>query len=420
MSNPVAPLPVKSLVVAALLIAAGSASRSTDLRLIASLSAQQQPASSPVPAGVVRMQGDPSSASIQSGALVGNLTYHFGPVQHTQKIFTIFWQGGGTPFPSAYQTTINQFVRDLSYTPYYGIASQYNDSAAKINPTLAFGGTWLDTTNPLPSAALASEDLLAEVNRAKAANGWTSDANSYFQIYTPAGVASTFSGICGLHYFANPAFGQIIFPQPGCFPAAPYPNDAVVDAAINISAHEILETVTDPQGNAWFFQNSGGEIGDLCAWMFGTRAGDGSNVIMNGHPYVVQMEWSNAISGCTLTSVLPSAIITANGQGDPLTLHAGSPLQLTIAATGGTPGFANPSDVYVGVAAPFGLLWLGGGGFTTATTALYHGPLANFGPLTLLTVPNVSALPPGDYLWFIAVTGPSGTFSDVVQTTIQP
>jgi hypothetical protein len=206
MLHRVTPLLRKALVSATLAIGAAGASMSTDL-LVARVSAQEQPRA-PIPGGIVRMQGDPDSVSIQGAPAVGNMTYHGGPVQHTQKIFTIFWQGNGTPFPSGYQTTINQFVRDLSFTPYYGIGSQYGDAIAKINPTLTFGGTWLDTTNVLPNAALSSEDLLAEVNRAKAANGWTNDANTYFQIYTPAGIGSAFSGICGLHYFFNPAFGR--------------------------------------------------------------------------------------------------------------------------------------------------------------------------------------------------------------------
>jgi hypothetical protein len=108
--------------------------------------------------------------------------------------------------------------------------------------------------------------------------------------------------------------------------------------------------------------------------------------------------------------VLSSTTVTANGQDGPLTLHAGSPLHIAIAANGGTAGFANPSDVYLVVSAPFGLLWLDSSGFTTTATPLNLGPLANFGPTTFLSVSNVSSLPSGTYSWFIVVTGASGTF----------
>jgi hypothetical protein len=248
------------------------------------------------------MENDQTSRAVLAGASVGNMTYHGGPVQHTQKVFTIFWNPTVTAFPAGYQTTINQFVQDLNRTSYYAIASQYGDGAGTISTVVSLGGTWLDTVNPLPRTALTFSDLANEVSRAIAAKGWTSDANSYFQIYTPSGISNgDASNICGLHYGSNPAFGQILFPQPGCFESSPWPNGQTVDAAINTSAHEIMETVTDPLGDAWYFMNGSGEIGDLCNFMFGGRATDGSNVNLNGHKYIVQQQWSNAISGCALS-----------------------------------------------------------------------------------------------------------------------
>ncbi len=278
---------------------------------------------SPPLAGVVPMENDPMSRVVRGGALVGNMTYHAGPVQHTQKIFTIFWAGPSGSFLSGYQTTINQFVQDLNGSPYYATASQYNDTVGYISTGLVYGGTWLDTTNAIPNVNVSYADLLAEVNRAKIANGWTSDANSYFQVYTPSGYLSTISGICGLHWFANPAIGQILYPQAGCFESSPWPNGQVVDAAINVSAHEILETVTDPLGNAWYYVDTSGENGDLCNFNFGARAADGSNATLNGRNYIIQQEWSNAVSGCAMsysslgpptaaTLVSPSGYISTN------------------------------------------------------------------------------------------------------------
>ena len=90
------------------------------------------------------------------------MTYHGGPVQHTQKIFTIFWAPPPYSFPSGFQSTNNQFVQDLNGSSYYGIASQYNDSVGFISTTALFGGTWFDITNPFPSNSLGFSDLLAE------------------------------------------------------------------------------------------------------------------------------------------------------------------------------------------------------------------------------------------------------------------
>jgi hypothetical protein len=152
-------------------------------------------------------------------------------------------------------------------------------------------------------------------------------------------------------------------------------------------------------------------------FIFGPRAGDGSNVFLNGRPYLVQQEWSNAASGCVLP---PSLAISANGSSGALTLPPHTALQIAIAADSGTPGFANPSDLYIGLSTPFGVLFLGSSGFTPAVTALYHGPLAIFGPAALFNIPDSSALPPGTYVWFILVNGSTGTFFDTVETTITP
>jgi hypothetical protein len=257
-------------------------------------------------AGVTKRIDAPAGSPVNSGGAAGDMTYHGGPVQRSQKVFTIFWNPGA-PFPFGYQQTINQFVQDLNGSPYYAIASQYYDQTGNIGTTLTFGGTWLDTTNPFPSTALGFSDLMAEVNRAKAANGWTSDANSYFQIYTPGGITSSVSGICGLHWFSNPAVGQILFPMSGCIPGGPYPNDTFADPAINVSAHEIVETLTDPLGSAWYFQSVSGEISDLCNFSFGSRAADGSNVTIGGHRYLAQLQYSNINSSCVLS--LPVQIV---------------------------------------------------------------------------------------------------------------
>ncbi len=258
-------------------------------------------AQAPTGFGSVPLESTAGSQAIQGGISGGTVTYQGGAVQHTQKVFTIFWNPSGPAFPAGYQTTINQFVQDLNGTPYYAIGSQYNDAAGYVSTVLLYGGTWLDTTNVFTDTALTYQDLLDEVGRAQAANGWTSDANSYFQIYTPSGISNSYTNICGLHYFSNPAFGQILFPQAGCFAPSPSPNGREVDAAITVSAHEIMETLTDPRGDGWYFADTSGEIGDRCNFNFGARAADGSNVTLGGHEYIIQQEWSNASSGCALS-----------------------------------------------------------------------------------------------------------------------
>lgn len=244
---------------------------------------------------------------------VGNMTFQTGGtvMRGPVKVYTIYWQSptAGYSFPANFIALNNQFVNDLNQSSLYNIATQYSDAGGNIGSQISLAGTWTDSTNTFPHTALTSGDLQTEMNNAITANGWTSDANSFFEIFTPSSdgsvsaITNSTSGICGIHYFANPAFGHILdLGVPGsCDPGGSYPNGKLIDEAINTSSHEIMETVTDPLGNAWYFQNTAGEIGDLCNFNFGPRiASDGADVTLGGHRYVVQQEWSNASTGCAV------------------------------------------------------------------------------------------------------------------------
>ncbi len=69
-------------------------------------------------------------------------------------------------------------------------------------------------------------------------------------------------------------------------------------------SHELMETVTDPSvGNsnyAWV-DSSGSEIGDKCNFAFGSTDAAGADLYANGHPYIVQQEWSNRAGACAMS-----------------------------------------------------------------------------------------------------------------------
>ena len=74
------------------------------------------------------------------------------------------------------------------------------------------------------------------------------------------------------------------------------PNGNIeADTEISITSHEIIETITDPQGNAWY-DAAGYENGDECAYIFGDStsfigaAGAKHNQVVNGHFYFIQQE----------------------------------------------------------------------------------------------------------------------------------
>ena len=67
-----------------------------------------------------------------------------------------------------------------------------------------------------------------------------------------------------------------------------------------LPSHEITEATTDPELNAWYDTANGEEIGDLCAWNFGTPTWDGglANQKWNAHFYDLQLEYNNHTASC--------------------------------------------------------------------------------------------------------------------------
>jgi len=275
-----------------------------------------------------------------------------------------------------FESLITRFFTDLNDTAYYGLMGQYSS----IQDRVTLGGQYV-YTGAYPHAGttadpLLPEDFQAAIESVKATTGWQSSypavgarSESYnmFFVYTGYGVYncedganapcnfinSNASGYCAYHsaYFSPPATissdiglrsGGITLwadmgnegtdPDPvshqttcavGGYTGSKYPNDdASADSTVNVTSHELFESVTDPiwasdGQHGWTDSDGGsGEIGDKCAWHFGTIATDGSDLTLNGHNYIVQQEWSNATfdghtnySGCTLlrTASVPRA-----------------------------------------------------------------------------------------------------------------
>ncbi|HST25774.1 MAG TPA: hypothetical protein VLJ76_07265, partial [Gaiellaceae bacterium] len=85
-----------------------------------------------------------------------------------------------------------------------------------------------------------------------------------------------------------------------------YPNNNPSDPEISVTSHEHNESITDPFGTGWWDSNpndsaAGDENGDMCAWDFGNLSGpDGAQYdqTINGHHYLMQLEWDNTTNGC--------------------------------------------------------------------------------------------------------------------------
>jgi len=266
-----------------------------------------------------------------------NVTWHGGPVMHSNTTYAIYWSAPSSPFPAGYESAVNQYFADVAHDSggtqnVYSIDPQYTDSSSRAAYDSTFGGSWDDTTNPLPndcgnqysstgltlSSCLLDSDLRDEVKRAIAANHWPSGMSSLFFVFTPATVGTctdvkgrdcAYRTFCAFHSDFSDAGQNVIYadiPFPvngplGSCGTGVSPNGNDGDSAINLISHEHNESITDPLLNAWY-DSGGREVADKCAWNFGNPVGGSDtgawNQVINGDHYYVQREWNNASGSC--------------------------------------------------------------------------------------------------------------------------
>ena len=272
----------------------------------------------------------PSKANRVKTATSGsNLTYHNGPVMHTNKVYAIYWVPSGYSVDSGYVRLINQFFGDVAAangksTNVYFSDTQYYDGTGNIAYASSVGGSYVDTS-PLPASGcrdsytpvcVSDAQLQSEITKDIKANGWTANSSTEFFMFTAKGIGScsgsscAFSQYCAYHSWVGSGSTATIYANmpyadtvPSACDSGQHPNNDDADATINVTSHEHNESITDQQGNAWY-DRRGYENGDKCAWNFGSALGSTAfgqyNQVINGHDYYLQQEWSNRSSGCVL------------------------------------------------------------------------------------------------------------------------
>ncbi len=238
-----------------------------------------------------------------------NLTYHGGSVMvGTANVYAIFWEPTGSFVSSTYNSLILRYFGDVGGSGLYKNNSQYTQSGGGKTSNAVLGGSWVDTA-AYPSGTLQDSNIQSEVTHAQSVNGWTTSVDNIFFVFTAKNENICTQGVCSFSFFCayHGNFGNTIYA------AMPYtgtnlsacgvthsPNgDVDADSTINVTSHEQMEAATDPYGTAWY-DASGNEIGDKCAWKFGALNSLGGDVNWNGHAYYVQKEWDNAKSRCAM------------------------------------------------------------------------------------------------------------------------
>jgi hypothetical protein len=299
-------------------------------------------------------------------------------------------------------------VAAFSYKPsnVYGVATQYSDTVNTVKTPVFYAvsahSVILDT-RPYPFSAavncpnyklndgttssncLTDAQVVNELKFLITSKALPTGLATNFFVYTPAGVATCktktalstggcydpfgHAGFCAYHSgFVMNTTNKVLWANlpyaalPGCA-SGQAPQNSTADSVINTTAHEFLETMTDPLGTAWY-DNLGNEIADKCVNTFGPPLGSSVpplyNQLINTRKYWIQEMWSNRAQACVQRNTYPQPVASftfspaAPAANQTVTFHSTStnpdslPLKLRWTFPNGTTSaLANPTFQFV-------------------------------------------------------------------------
>lgn len=220
------------------------------------------------------------------------LTYRGGPLLDTVKVFTIFWGAVWQTSPnSGLANQMNQFFKFVLSSALIDQLAEYNVPGHTIGHG-SFIGT-VTITQPTLSHSVTDATIQQTLQKEIQSNSSIPkpDANTLYFIYLPLGTAVVQGGsrscqaFCGYHDTFGSGIYYAVMPFPNC--AGCLGGMTTLDALTSTSSHELCEAITDPVPGQGWYDDTHGEIGDICAWQT-KKLGN----------YTVQLEWSNREASC--------------------------------------------------------------------------------------------------------------------------
>jgi hypothetical protein len=264
--------------------------------------------------------GRSSSAATSGPRYPGDLEYQGGQFVTSMQSHAIFVNCAS----SCWGDPLG-FLSDLGRSNFIHVVDQYVGTTADDRYTVGqpnFTAAITGLTNPLVDADIVS--LVYEAATISGESGYGHEYHvflapgmdecfdtTYSVCYSPDNAPSFF--FCAYHgSFDAPGVGHVLYSVepfqnvPGCMETGPSPNGALTDSTNNVLSHETFETITDPDGTAWWniLDNGlyGQEIGDECSFINATGF-DPSVFHVHGKVYAAQPEYSNAGHTCASAPV---------------------------------------------------------------------------------------------------------------------
>jgi hypothetical protein len=271
----------------------------------------------------------PSNAATGTG-----ISFHGGPLLTSQtKVAAVYWSstviynGGPTPGTtgagSSDGSLVGYFLSHIGGSPYFNInTTYYNASGTHVANIVNYTQFYANNTSVPASGANVSDASMLSMLQSAFNNGkLTYDAGTLYAIFTKGTV--NLGGGFGTQYCAYHSWGTVTVggvartvlyaampdddaKASACTSGLAAANgDAHADAEVSTLVHEIEETTTDENGNAWY-DSTGYENADKCAWTYGTTYttsfGGKANVHLGTKDYLIQRNWVNSgTGGCFLS-----------------------------------------------------------------------------------------------------------------------
>lgn len=259
-----------------------------------------------------------STSSLFGNRYPADLDYHGGHVATTMASHAILVNTlDGTAREWGDPLT---FLSDLGNSDFIHIIDQFVGATASHRYTLSPHNYQIQLgsiAGPLTDADL--QGIVALAVAAKGEAGYTHE----YHVFLPPGVDECFDStftvcyspdipntfyFCAYHgSFDVPGVGHVLYSvEPyqnvsGCSDTGAVPNGTLTDSTNSVLSHELFETITDPDGDAWWNSTGNGlygeEIGDECSFINATGF-DPSLYYVNGKLYAAQPEYSNVNHSC--------------------------------------------------------------------------------------------------------------------------
>ena len=257
------------------------------------------------PAGLYQAPADAGGAfHLASGAAVATLTVvppdlvdRGGPLAPATRTFAVFWGDPGA-WSADLRATQEDLLRNLEGSDYLALADQYLRGAVA---TTRFGGSFTDLSPPPATPGQAdAQSIGAEACNALHAGRVAPAAGDWVVVYSGAELKPP-PAFCAWHsYFSCGGVTLLIAFVPnvagsfGClnlgFLGGCNSASIEANATASLTAHELMETITDPFVSTWT-DDSGKELADKCE-------AEPRCVALSNGAFVLQAEYSNAVHAC--------------------------------------------------------------------------------------------------------------------------